>query len=114
MTGKIATDNYGVLTYYLYILPADFNIIFPAKKSEAFALTPDYNRNQTSVAGINFNITYTAEPTTRFCTYNLLVAQIRNTAIHFITSLNYMAKLINYELQADGYKNESTITCSLA
>ena len=104
VTGKISANNYGVLAYYLYILPADFYILVSAHKSEASAFAPYYHRHKTATAGVNFNIAHTAESATRPGADNLFVAQIRNTAVHFITSLNYMAKPNNYELQAYGYK----------
>ena len=104
VTGKISANNYGVLAYYLYILPADFYILVSAHKSEASAFAPYYHRHKIAAAGVNFNIADTAETATCFCTYDLLITQVGYTAVHFITSLNYMAKPNNYELQAHGYK----------
>lgn len=41
--GFIAADQYCIVTYDLYILPADFYIIVSGNQSEALALAPDYD-----------------------------------------------------------------------
>lgn len=39
----IAADQYCIVTYNLYILPAYFYIIVSGNQSEAFTLAPDYD-----------------------------------------------------------------------
>lgn len=41
--GFIAADQYCIVTYDLYILPAYFYIIVSGNQSEALALAPDYD-----------------------------------------------------------------------
>jgi hypothetical protein len=112
VTGKISANNYGVLAYYLYILPADFYILISAHKPEAPAFAPYYHRHKTAAASINFNIANTTESATCSGTNDLFIAQISNTAVHFITSLNYMAKLLDYELQRSAYTSTFLIAYS--
>ena len=74
MTGKVAADNYGILTDNLNILPAYFYILISAQKPEAFASAPYYHRYKTATAGVNFHITHTAESAACFSAYDLLVS----------------------------------------
>ena len=92
VTRKITADYDCIFADNFDILPTDFYILIPAKKSEAFASAPYYHRHKTPIAGVYFYVADTAESATRLRAYDLLIPQVRNTAVHFITSVIYMAQ----------------------
>jgi uncharacterized protein with GYD domain len=56
----VNVDKHGVLTYYLYILPTDFELITPAERGHHPSRIKN-NRNEFSRMGIDFNVAYITE-----------------------------------------------------
>lgn len=65
-----------VITYHLYIIPRDADILISAEHAETFASAPDDYRNKLSAACVNFNVADIADSTARFSTYDFFVAKI--------------------------------------
>ena len=78
----INAHKYSVISDYLDILPADFQILIPAQKPETFALAVNYYGLELARAGVNFNVSHIPQPASAFGVDNLFVAHIRYTAVH--------------------------------
>ena len=103
--GKFTADNNRIFTYNLNIFPADPYILISAHKSQASAFAPDDHRDKTAAAGVDFNVADIAEPATGFGTDYFFISEIRNTAVHAITSFDYMltvGKVCGKSLQEAG------------
>ena len=78
----VHTDENCLLPDNLYVLPRYADVVTFSRQIEKSALAPDDDGAELSVFTADFHIAHTAEAVAVFGIDDLLIAKVRNTAVH--------------------------------